>query len=242
MFQKFCRQHFFWLLIVPMNDCMFLSVPLFPAVPKVRPPFAPLCVCGQSVSNCRRRRGNSSLGLYLQFRRLYISSFSNFTNIYPLCPQHINHISTLLSSLTATMTSQEQEQEEREMTITFGELTIIEFPVELGDNPAVSSGAPIRLGSQALSTTTRNLDLYEYIRKDTRRHRTRLQMSVPLRAELLFAAGYTMDQIMHATLAADEIRSSRKASVKIQGWTVGSALSFSFKKVAKQRTVPARTA
>ena len=136
-----------------------------------------------------------------------------------------------------------QEQEEREMSVTFGELTIIEFPIELGDNPSVSNGCPIRMGSEPLRTSTRNLELYEYIRKDTRRHRTRLPMSVPLRAEILFAAGYTMDQIMKATMAAEEIKALRNDSLKkMTGWTVGGVLSFPFKKIAKQRTVPARTA
>ena len=129
------------------------------------------------------------------------------------------------------------------MTVTFGDLTITEFPMELGDNPAVSNGCPIRLGSEPLRTTTRNLDLYEYIRQDTRRHRTRLPISVPVRAEILFAAGYTMDQIMKATMEADEIKELRNDSLKKNpAWTVGSVLSFPFKKMAKQRTVPARTA
>jgi hypothetical protein len=137
----------------------------------------------------------------------------------------------------------EQDEQAYDKTVSFGELTIIEFPIMLGDNPAVSSGAPIQLGPKPLSTQTRNLEIYEYIRKDTRRHRKHLLLSVPRRAGLLFAAGYTLDQIGKATLQVQTIKSQREDSVnKSSGWTVGGLLAFPFRKIAKQRTVPARTA
>jgi hypothetical protein len=53
-----------------------------------------------------------------------------------------------------------------------------------------------------------------------------------------------MEQIVAATLAVEDIKSMREDSLNKsqKGWTVGGVLSFPFKKMAKQRTLPARTA
>lgn len=100
----------------------------------------------------------------------------------------------------------------------FESVTIIEFPMVLGDNPSCSNGAPVCLGRKVISSSTQNIDVYEYLRKDRRRSRRRLVLDVPTRSEILVAAGYTIDQIVRATMAVQVIRKSRVESLKSQGW------------------------
>jgi hypothetical protein len=102
----------------------------------------------------------------------------------------------------------------------FGELiTIHEFPITLGDNPACSSGAPVQLGWKALESTTRNMELYEYVRKGERK-RDRRQLIIPVekRGRILLKRGYSIDQIAEATMNADEIKEQRRETLRKQGW------------------------
>lgn len=102
----------------------------------------------------------------------------------------------------------------------FAELiTIHEFPIILGDNPSCSSGAPIQIGWKAYQTTTRNLELFEFIRWDERRSdRKHLIIPVEQRGQLLLRSGYTIDQIANATVKADEIKEQRQGTLRKQGW------------------------
>lgn len=53
--------------------------------------------------------------------------------------------------------------------VIFGNITIYELPMRIGDNPAVSSGAPIRLGGKPVSVWTTDLDSYEAVQVGRRR-------------------------------------------------------------------------
>ena len=97
--------------------------------------------------------------------------------------------------------------------VTFGDLTIHEHPLQLGDNPACSSGAPLTIGWKAQATSTRNLDLYEYMRNE-RRHGRKLCIPVQERAHLLLEAGYTLIQIGDATMSVEEVKKQRFESLK----------------------------
>lgn len=98
--------------------------------------------------------------------------------------------------------------------VTFGDLTIHEHPLQLGDNPACSSGAPLTIGWKAQSSSTRNLDLYEYMRGDRRHGRKQLCIPVQDRAQLLLESGYSLNKIADATLAVEEIKKQRSESLK----------------------------
>ena len=98
--------------------------------------------------------------------------------------------------------------------VTFGNLTIHEHPLELGDNPACSSGAPLTIGWKAQSSSTRNLDLYEYMRGERRHGRKQLVIPVQDRAHLLLSSGYSLATIADATLSVEEVKKQRYESLK----------------------------
>jgi len=100
-----------------------------------------------------------------------------------------------------------------EKQVTFGDLTIHEHALKLGDNPACSCGAPLELEWDALSTSTRNLELYEYMRGE-RRKRSKLAIPVQKRAKLLLESGYSLDDIADATLEVEEVKKQRADSLK----------------------------
>lgn len=102
-------------------------------------------------------------------------------------------------------------------SVTFGSLTILEFPIILGENPAVSGGAPVELGWVLMNRYThRELQLYEYMRCDQRRHgrKNLLTMSVPDRARLLMESGYSIEQIAGAVMRVEEIQKQRSESLR----------------------------
>lgn len=102
--------------------------------------------------------------------------------------------------------------------VSFGDITILEFPITLGENPSVSAGAPIQLGWKPQRVSTRDIELYEYLRRDERRHRRALHMSVPRRAQILLNAGHSIDEIADAVLKVQVIQKQRTDSFKGSGF------------------------
>ena len=94
---------------------------------------------------------------------------------------------------------------------------IREYPIELGDNPACSAGAPIQIGWDPQDISLRNLEVYEYCRQDRRRGK-QLVLSVPRRAQLLMEAGYSIEQIGTATYEVEVVQKSRAETLQNQGW------------------------
>ena len=91
----------------------------------------------------------------------------------------------------------------------------MEFPIVLGENPAVSSGAPIELGWQLVKVYTRELQLYEYLRSDLRtRDRKSLTIPVSHRTQLLLDSGYSLEDISAAVQRAEVVQRQRSDSMK----------------------------
>lgn len=59
---------------------------------------------------------------------------------------------------TATRNSSNNKKEKK---TTFGNVTIIEFPVVLGDNPTTVTGVPVQLGDKPFSSTEYDIQSYE---------------------------------------------------------------------------------
>ena len=120
--------------------------------------------------------------------------------------------------------------------VTFGDLTIREYPIILGDNPACT-GVPITIDWDyyADTGTTRNLELYEYIKAKKRRRRNKanntsnnsaaginnksntkkdicLRIPVTKRSQMLLDAGYTQNEILQCALEVLEIQKQRAES------------------------------
>lgn len=97
--------------------------------------------------------------------------------------------------------------------VSFGNITIHQHPLQLGDNPACSSGAPLTIGWNAESTHTRCLEVYEVIR-GPRRHGRQLAIPLQDRARILLQAGYSLDEIGSATLEVESTKKRRADSLK----------------------------
>ena len=120
--------------------------------------------------------------------------------------------------------------------VTFGDLTIREYPIILGDNPACT-GVPITIDWDYYvdTGTTRNLELYEYIKAKKRRRRNKanntsnnnaaginhksntkkdicLRIPVTKRSQMLLDAGYTQNEILQCALEVLEIQKQRAES------------------------------
>jgi hypothetical protein len=108
--------------------------------------------------------------------------------------------------------------------VAFSEITVIEFPVALGDNPCCTSGAPIQLDWKPVSTVTHDLDIFEYMVKkqdhdddDCKRSTKELRLSVPKRAQLLMNAGYGIEEIANAVMQVQEVQKQRAESIQTNG-------------------------
>jgi len=101
----------------------------------------------------------------------------------------------------------------QQQQVTFGDLTIREYPIIMGDNPA-ANGCPITIGWKKMSESTRNLELYEYTRQDRRYGKKKLAIPVQARSQMLLDAGYTQDQIIDRALEVAEIKRQRQESAK----------------------------
>ena len=103
-------------------------------------------------------------------------------------------------------------------TVTFGtNITIREHPIIMGDNPACD-GCPITIDWEPIGTQTRNLELYEYTRMETRkRNKKKLTIPVQARSKMLLEMGYTHKQIVDRALEINEIKKRRAESATSSG-------------------------
>lgn len=70
-----------------------------------------------------------------------------------------------------------------ERRVSFQEIEILEFHYILGDNPAVSQGAPIALGNDLVRRNSTELDIYESSR-GKRKNRKKMVLPVQERAQM----------------------------------------------------------
>ena len=81
-------------------------------------------------------------------------------------------------------------QQVKKKAIQFGQMTIIEFPYTLGDNPSVSSGPPISMGP--IHQDKFSVDLIEYDDAKQSIHRRsipEMRMDQMLRTHILQSSG-----------------------------------------------------
>jgi hypothetical protein len=98
-----------------------------------------------------------------------------------------------------------------------GDVTILEFPFILGDNPSCSKGAPLTIGWRPIKKTTRSLDMLEMSRAHTRRPRKALAMSEDRRETILKNAGYEKSEIRRAVDDAQTTRRQRRETIEELG-------------------------
>lgn len=98
-----------------------------------------------------------------------------------------NHRSTSNILVQATMTGPKENQKYHcSHRVCWGDVEIYEFPNVLGDNPAVSEGAPLTIGWKHTKKETIDIEYYEYLRIQLkpRKRRKDLLLSGPARDTL----------------------------------------------------------
>ena len=92
-------------------------------------------------------------------------------------------------------------------------LTVLEFPMELGDHPSCSVGGPIQLGWFPQDVHTFELDSYDYTDVPKKRG-SELVIPCNQRSAILLRAGYSVNEIVQAAEEAKDIKLERLKSSK----------------------------
>jgi hypothetical protein len=100
----------------------------------------------------------------------------------------------------------------------FDSVTIYEFQLSIGDNPAAREGCPVALSAKLVHKETLDIDMFEELREGKRRKSKNLYLPVEDRAAMLLSRGYSLDKIVKRVLEMDEIKKSRSESLKMNGW------------------------
>ena len=99
----------------------------------------------------------------------------------------------------------------------FDTVTIYEFHLSIGDNPATREGCPVSLSTKCIHKETLDVEMYEHIREGKRRKSKSLYIPVEDRAAMLLSRGYSLDKIVKRVLEMEEIKKSRSESLKMGG-------------------------
>lgn len=99
----------------------------------------------------------------------------------------------------------------------FDTVTIYEFQLSIGDNPAAREGCPVALGAKCVNKETLDVDIFEHLRDGKRRKSKNLYLPVEDRAAMLLSRGYSLEKIVKRVLEMEEIKKSRSESLKING-------------------------
>lgn len=113
--------------------------------------------------------------------------------------------------------------------VSFSDLTVTEYPIILGENPACQ-GCPITIDWKPMGRYTCDLEMYEQFRQmgrsqqrsdnallnpqSAKASRRKMVLSVRTRTQMLLDAGYTPEQIIKRTLEVAEVRDQREESIR----------------------------
>jgi hypothetical protein len=141
--------------------------------------------------------------------KLLLSNYAGFTEL----KRRQDQGSTAVRKVKGVLCSDDKPATKtKTKAVRFDRIVITEFPVILGDNPAVTAGAPVTIDWQPQGERNYSINAYERCRP-VRRRRRRLLISVSNRAILLLSAGYSIDEIADASINAQQIKFSRQESM-----------------------------
>jgi hypothetical protein len=127
---------------------------------------------------------------------------------------------------TFTCTHQEDDEElssspcchhksQESKHVSFSQVHILSFPVELGDNPSCSDGLPIQLGSRPTKQVVIDLEILERRKEGRRRDLIELRLELLQRQKLLRNTGkYSTEELADQLYKADLERKKQKKSAK----------------------------
>ena len=134
--------------------------------------------------------------------------------------------SSVRTDSTCTCTHQEDDEElssssgrhhksQESKRVSFSQVHILLFPVELGDNPSCSNGLPIQLGSRPTKQVVIDLEILEHRKEGHRRDLTELRLELIQRQKLLRNTGkYSTEELADQLYKADLERKKQKRSAK----------------------------
>jgi hypothetical protein len=111
-------------------------------------------------------------------------------------------------------------------SVSFTEVTVYEFPLRIGDNPACSSGCPVALAKKHLSVRKSTLSDNDENNAGnssksayTKRRSSRdLMIPSDVRTKLLMANGYELQRIVKTTANMLTIQEQRRESLQKTHW------------------------
>lgn len=131
----------------------------------------------------------------------------------PLPPPPIN--SPLVCSKVAV------KEKRKKKCVGFDSVVIYEFPLILGENPSVSSGAPTMIDWKCQNVLEMNFEYYEKFyapSQGKKRHRKELAIPCRERFEILLRAGFGLDEIVNASLTVQRVQNERMETLRSQSW------------------------
>lgn len=81
------------------------------------------------------------------------------------------------------------------LKVSFDNVEIREYPIELGDHPTITGGAPITLGWNHSHEEVFSINAYEEAREGNRRYNAEMRMPAYIRSQVLIRQGYTPSEI-----------------------------------------------
>ncbi|KAG7339757.1 hypothetical protein IV203_025436 [Nitzschia inconspicua] len=109
-------------------------------------------------------------------------------------------------------------------SVSFVDVTIYEFPLRIGDNPACTAGCPIALASkhQSIRKSSISSDDEDVTRTTetsmTKRRSRDLVIPSDIRTKLLLEQGYDLQRIVKTTEAILKIQEQRRESLQKTSW------------------------
>ena len=114
---------------------------------------------------------------------------------------------------TEKASSEMKCSDSQKRSVTFSTVEVREYPMILGDNPAVSGGPPVTIDWIPLSRKL--FEIEKHIRMTPEPRRKSFQMIMPIyhRELLLKNSGYTKNELLEAKRQIDCIRAQRLATI-----------------------------
>ena len=129
----------------------------------------------------------------------------------------------------------------RKKAVKFNEVEIFEFPYMLGDNPSVSLGPPISMAHTHQDRFSVDLIAYDDAKENIHRRSTQeMRMDQMLRTHILQSSGHSLQDIMQATMEAQNARELRHQSVQSSA-TCGHLMFHQARTTARRRIQSAQT-
>lgn len=117
---------------------------------------------------------------------------------------------------TTSTSSDSSDQHRPYKCVYFGDISISEYPLIMGDNPNCT-GVPLQLAWKPSKTEIMDIDLYEYAR-DPRRTKRMFHMTDVDREIYLLSQGYGMNDIIDTCEQGRKIRKERYNSFHGKKW------------------------